>query len=93
MASGLTLSVAASTQGHAEISNAAKRQDVTVPSLEDPAEIITDQWGIAHIYAGSDRDALFLQGYNAARDRLWQIDLWRKRGLALLAENFGESYV
>ena len=93
MASGLALSVAASTQGHAEMSNAVKKQDVTVPGLEDPAEIIIDQWGIAHIYAGSDRDVLFLQGYNAARDRLWQIDLWRKRGLGLLAENFGESYV
>ena len=35
----------------------------------------------------------FLQGYNAARDRLWQIDLWRKRGLGLLAKDFGPDYV
>ena len=35
----------------------------------------------------------FLQGYNAARDRLWQIDLWRKRGLGLLAKDFGPGYV
>ena len=35
----------------------------------------------------------FVQGYNAARDRLWQIDLWRKRGLGLLAKSFGASYV
>jgi Penicillin amidase len=34
-----------------------------------------------------------LQGYNAARDRLWQIDLWRKRGLGLLAKDFGPDYV
>lgn len=26
-----------------------------------------------------------MQGFNAARDRLWQIDLWRKRGLGRLA--------
>ena len=34
----------------------------------------------------------FLQGFNAARDRLWQIDLWRKRGLGLLAKDFGPAY-
>src|SRR3954451_1566033 len=49
--------------------------------------------GIAHIYAANVRDAFSLQGYNAARDRLWQIDLWRKRGLGLLAKDFGPGYV
>ena len=39
------------------------------------------------------RDAFFLQGCNAARDRLWQIDLWRKRGLGRLAASFGPAYV
>lgn len=77
----------------AEMSSAVRVEQVDVSGLEQAAEIIVDQWGIAHIYAESDRDALFLQGYNAARDRLWQIDLWRKRGLGLLSENFGPSYV
>ena len=58
-----------------------------------PGEIILDQWGIAHVYAGSTHDMFLLQGYNAARDRLWQIDLWRKRGLGLLAKDFGPDYV
>lgn len=77
----------------AEMSTAVQTEQRDVPGLEGAAEIIVDQWGIAHIYAESDRDALFLQGYNAARDRLWQIDLWRKRGLGLLSENFGADYV
>jgi hypothetical protein len=64
-----------------------------VSGLERPAEIIIDHWGIAHIYAASKRDMFFLQGYNSARDRLWQIDLWRKRGLGLLAKDFGADYV
>jgi penicillin amidase len=38
-------------------------------------------------------DAFFVQGFNAARDRLWQIDLWRRRGLGQLAEVFGPSYL
>ncbi|WP_304218822.1 penicillin acylase family protein [Phenylobacterium aquaticum] len=64
-----------------------------VAGLEKPAEIRVDRWGIPHIYAGSVRDAFFLQGYNVARDRLWQVDLWRKRGLGLLAKDFGPDYV
>ncbi len=52
-----------------------------------------DHWGIAHIFAASIHDAFFLQGYNAARDRLWQIDLWRKRGLGLLSKSLGSAYV
>src|SRR5206468_7771400 len=64
-----------------------------VAGLGAEAEILVDRWGIPHIYAGSQPDALFVQGFNAARDRLWQIDLWRKRGLVLLAGDFGESYV
>jgi penicillin amidase len=81
------------SQARAELSGAVKRSDLTVAGLQAPAELILDQWGVAHIYAGSTRDALFLQGYNAARDRLWQVDLWRKRGLGLLAKDFGPSYV
>jgi len=75
------------------MSSAVRRSSHDVPGLGAPAEIILDHWGIAHIYAANVRDAFFLQGYNAARDRLWQIDLWRKRGLGLLAKDFGPGYV
>jgi penicillin amidase len=77
----------------ADLSTAVRQTAQDVRGLSAAAEIIVDQWGIAHIYAGSTRDAIFLQGFNAARDRLWQIDLWRKRGLGLLAKDFGPSYV
>ena len=65
----------------------------TVAGLRQPAEIIVDHWGIPHIYAGTHYDAFFVQGFNAARDRLWQIDLWRRRGLGLLSEVLGADYV
>lgn len=61
--------------------------------LEQPAEIIVDHWGVPHIYAGTHYDAFFVQGFNAARDRLWQIDTWRRRGLGLLSEVFGAAFV
>lgn len=64
-----------------------------VAGLENPAEIVVDEWGVPHIYANSHYDAFFVQGFNAARDRLWQIDTWRRRGLGKLAEVFGETYI
>ena len=71
---------------------APKIEQRAVEGLTAPAEIRVDRWGVAHIYAASPRDAFFLQGYNAARDRLWQIDLWRKKGLGLLAKDFGPAF-
>jgi penicillin G amidase len=50
-----------------------------------------DRWGVPHLYASSLYDAFRVQGFNAARDRLWQLDFWRRRGLGLLAEAFGPS--
>ena len=69
------------------------RDHRVVAGLHQSAEIRVDHWGIPHIYAKTPRDAFFVQGFNAARDRLWQIDLWRKRGLGRLSEDFGPAYI
>jgi penicillin amidase len=61
--------------------------------LVEPVEVLVDEWGVPHLYAANDHDVYFAQGFNAARDRLFQIDLWRRRGLGLLAEVFGSSCV
>jgi penicillin amidase len=68
-------------------------QTIKVAGLEKGAEILVDRWGVPHIYAQSQDDAFFAQGFNAARDRLFQIDLWRRRGLGELASVFGPAYV
>src|SRR5687767_2092182 len=64
-------------------------QDITLPGLQQPVEIIRDRWGIPHIYAGNQDDLFFAQGYMAARDRLFQIDLWRRVGTGKLSEVIG----
>jgi penicillin amidase len=71
----------------------AAEHTYAVGGLKGSVEILVDRWGVPHIYASSADDAFFAQGFNAARDRLWQIDLWRRRGLGLLAEAFGPSFV
>jgi penicillin amidase len=73
--------------------NSPAHVTLEVAGLGADAEILVDRWGIPHIYAASQSDAFFVQGFNAARDRLWQIDLWRKRGLGLLAGELGAAYV
>ena len=64
-----------------------------LPGLAAPVTLRIDRWGLTHIKAGGLADLFFAQGFNAARDRLWQIDLWRKRGLGLLAADFGPGYL
>ena len=68
-------------------------ESLALPGLSAPGEILIDRWGVPHIYAQTHYDAFFLQGFNAARDRLWQIDLWRRRGLGQLAEVFGPEFI
>lgn len=64
-----------------------------VDGLAHEVIITIDTWGVPHIVAQSRPDVHLAQGFNAARDRLFQIDLWRRRGLGLLAEALGERYV
>src|ERR1700722_14730803 len=84
---------AAAASTPAAASTAVREHAWTGAGPGAPADIVIDHWGIAHIFAASMRDAFFLQGYNAARDRLWQIDLWRKRGLGLLSKSLGPTYI
>jgi penicillin G amidase len=57
-----------------------------VPGLREPVEIIRDRWGICHIYARNEHDLFFAQGFNATRDRLFQLELWRRQATGTLAE-------
>ncbi len=91
--SGVAIAMGLAGAAAAQDSTAVKREVWAVAGLNAPAQMIVDHWGVPHIFAASARDAFFLQGYNAARDRLWQIDLWRKRGLGRLSASFGSSYV
>ena len=55
------------------------------------ATIKRDERGIPHIETSSWQDALFLQGYATAQDRLWQMDVLRRFAVGELAEVFGHD--
>lgn len=61
--------------------------------LQKPVNVLRDQWGVAHIYAATQDDLFFAQGFVAAQDRLWQLDLWRRTGEGKLSEILGKDYV
>jgi penicillin amidase len=46
---------------------------------------------VAHIYAQNQHDLFFAQGYVAAQDRLFQMELWKRSGQGRLAEVLGPS--
>lgn len=64
-------------------------EEVRVAGLEKPVEVLRDKWGVPHIYAQSSKDLFFAQGWVTARDRLFQIDLWRRVGTGKLSEVLG----
>ena len=66
---------------------------VTLDGLDKPVEILKDHWGISHIYAETEHDLFFAQGYSAARDRLFQFEIWRAQATGTVAEILGSKAV
>ncbi len=64
-------------------------QELSVSGLKDTVEILTDRWGVAHIYAKNEHDLFFAQGYSAAKDRTFQFELWRRQATGTVAEILG----
>src|SRR2546430_14212309 len=51
---------------------------ISVPGLDSVVEVRRDRWGVPHIYAKTQQDLFFAQGFVAAQDRLWQMEMWRR---------------
>jgi penicillin amidase len=64
--------------------------EVVLSHLSAPAAITSDQHGIPVITANSRHDAIRALGYISARDRLFQMDLMRRKNAGRLAELFGQ---
>ncbi|MDG1247514.1 MAG: penicillin acylase family protein, partial [Flavobacteriaceae bacterium] len=52
---------------------------VKIEGLIDEVEVLRDNFGINHIYANNQDDLFFMQGYLAAKDRLFQFEIWRRQ--------------
>lgn len=71
----------------------APATSVRIEGLSQPVEILRDHWGINHIYAQTEDDLFFAQGYAAATDRLFQFEMWRRQATGTVAEMLGRREV
>ena len=67
----------------------APATSIQMPGLSQPVEILRDRWGINHIYAQNEADLFFAQGYAAAKDRIFQFEVWRRQATGTVAEILG----
>jgi len=58
--------------------------------LQEEVEIMIDPFGVPHIYAKNENDMFFAQGFQAASDRLFQFEMWRRQARGLLSDILGE---
>ena len=63
--------------------------EVRLDCLEASVEVLRDEHGIPHVFAGSLRDLARAQGYVHAQDRLFQMETLRRFAYGRLSEVFG----
>ena len=63
---------------------------VKFSGLQEEVEIMIDPFGAPHIYAKNENDMFFAQGFQAASDRLFQFEMWRRQARGLLSELLGD---
>ncbi len=96
-AGGLTLCGSVVSQPLGSVAEDARKSLATisghlsVPGLGQPVRVLRDRWGVAHIYAQNQHDLFFAQGFVAAQDRLFQMEMWKRAGQGRLSEILGAS--
>ncbi len=58
-------------------------------NISKETSVYFDEYGIPHIYANSQKEAMVVLGYVHAQDRLWQMELLRRISPGRLSEIFG----
>jgi penicillin amidase len=64
---------------------------VALPGLEGSVEVLRDRFGVPQVFAESEWDLFFAQGYVHAQDRFFQMELGRRAGHGRLSELIGGS--
>jgi penicillin amidase len=63
--------------------------EVQLKNLQKETTVYFDDFGVPHIYANSENDAMTALGYVHAQERLWQMELLRRIAPGRLSEIFG----
>lgn len=63
--------------------------ELQLKNLQAETTVYFDDFGVPHIYANSEKDAITALGYVHAQERLWQMELLRRIAPGRLSEIFG----
>ena len=63
--------------------------ELSIKNISKETEVYFDDYGVPHIYASNEKDALTVLGYVHAQERLWQMELLRRIAPGKLSEIFG----
>lgn len=69
------------------------KQQIQLTGLEGEINIYYDERMVPHIFAESDRDAVYAQGYILAQHRLWQMDFMSRLASGKLSEVLGKATI
>ena len=70
-----------------------KQGDLRLAGLSAPVTVMRDEKGMAYIYARNLDDAIMAQGFVAAQDRLFNMELTRMFAAGRISELAGEKAV
>jgi penicillin amidase len=60
-----------------------------IKTIQKETTVYFDDFGIPHIYAANNKDAMMALGYVHAQDRLWQMELMRPHCTRSFVWDFG----
>ncbi|GMA42273.1 penicillin acylase family protein [Mobilicoccus caccae] len=94
----LTLTVVIVTLGLSGVAwlrheNRPATGEVPLAGLHGPVQVTRDEWGVPHIRADTDEDAVFALGFVHWQDRSWQMEFQRRIVGGTLAEVLGPGAV
>ena len=87
----LLIFLAISVFGYTKYKKPVYDGEVALQNISKNTTVYFDDFGVPHIYADSQKDAMTVLGYVHAQDRLWQMELMRRIAPGRLSELFGSK--
>jgi penicillin amidase len=75
--------------GYLQYTKPTYEGELTLKDISKETTVYFDEYGVPHIYASNQKDAMTALGYVHAQDRLWQMELMRRIAPGRLSELFG----
>lgn len=75
--------------GYLQYTKPTYEGQIALKNISKETTVFFDEYGVPHIYATNQKDAMTVLGYVHAQDRLWQMELMRRIAPGRLSELFG----